>query len=364
LKAAVLREIGKPLVLEEVELDPPKAGEVKVQIRAAGICRSDLHFMHGDAIIPLPAVLGHEGAGEVVAVGDGVTTVKPGDHVILSFVPNCGRCTFCLTGRSNLCEKHALTGPALFDGTTRLHKGDQRISHMGKVACFAEQAVVPETGCIPVPDALPWPQAAFIGCCVTTGVGAVVYAANVTAGSSVAVIGCGGVGLNVIQGARLQNAGTIIAVDVDEARLGFARKFGATHTVNAREKESVDAIRELTDGRGADFTFEAFGSTETVRQVYKAARKGGTAVIVGLAPVGAEAGIDAMELVRMEKVLKGSYYGSARPTIDMPAMVDHYFAGRLDLDLLVGKEYALDEINEAYEDLERGLPGRGIITRF
>jgi NDMA-dependent alcohol dehydrogenase len=364
MKAAVLREIGKPLVLEEVELDPPKAGEVRVRVQAAGICRSDLHFMHGDAVIALPAVLGHEGAGIVEEVGPGVTTVSPGDHVILSFVPNCGRCSFCLTGRSNLCEKHALTGAALFDGTTRLHKGEQRIAHMGKVACFAQETVVPETGCIPVPKSLGWPQAAFIGCCVTTGVGAAVYAAKVTAGSSVAVIGCGGVGLNIIQGARLQNAGTIIAVDVDEGRLSFARKFGATHTVNAREKDSVDAIRELTDGRGADFSFEAFGSTETVRQVYKAARKGGTAVVVGLAPVGAEAGIDAMELVRMEKTLKGSYYGSARPTIDMPTMVDHYLSGRIDLDQLVGQQYSLDEINEAYEDLEHGAPGRGVITRF
>ncbi len=364
MKAAVLYEAGKPMKVEQVELDPPKDHEVLVRVQAAGICRSDLHFMRGEAIIPLPAVLGHEGAGLVEQVGPGVTAVKPGDHVVFSFVPYCGRCFYCLSGRSNLCDAHARTGPNLFDGTRRLHVGEQRISHMGKVACFAEQTVVPETGCVPIPAGVPWPQAAFIGCCAPTGIGAALYAAGVKSGSSVAVFGCGGVGLNVIQGARLQNAGMIIAVDLEEGKLTFSKRFGATHTVNGKDEDAVAAVRKLTDGRGVDYAFEAYGSGETTRQAYQAARKGGTVVVVGLAPLGDHATIDANDLVRQEKTLKGSYYGTTRPALDMLTIVDLYQAGKIDLDGLVGNKYALDEINEAYRDLERGNLGRGVIVSF
>ncbi len=364
MKAAILYEAHQPLVIEEVELDRPQAHEVRVRVQAAGICRSDLHYMKGENVLPMPVVLGHEGAGVVEEVGAGVSNVNPGDHVIFSFVSTCGRCDYCVDGRSYLCDNHAATGPYLLDGTTRLHKGDQRIAHMGKVACFAEQTVVPDVACVPAPDDLPWPQAAFIGCCTTTGVGAAVFAANVRPGSSVAVFGCGGVGLNILLGAQLQDATKIIAVEVDEGRLGFARKFGATHFVNAANEDPVEAIKALTDGRGADFTFEAFGSTETVRQAYKAVRKGGTVVVAGLAPVGDHAEIDLIELVRQEKTLKGTYYGSARPNLDMLTMVDLYQSGKLDLDSLVGKSYSLDQINEAYADLDAGSLGRGVITRF
>ncbi|MPZ50430.1 MAG: zinc-binding dehydrogenase [Dehalococcoidia bacterium] len=364
MKAAVLYEIGQPMVVEGVELDEPKAGEVKVRVQAAGICRSDLHFMKGEQLLPLPAVLGHEGAGIVEQVGMGITNLQPGDHVIFSFVPYCGRCAYCLNGRSNLCDAHYSTGAMLFDGTTRLHRGNQRIAHMGKVACFAEQNVVPETGCVLIPSDLPWPQAAFIGCCVTTGVGAAVFAAGVRPGSSVAVFGCGGVGLNILQGARLRGASTIIAVDLDEGRLSFSRGFGATDVVNAAGEDPILAVQQLTGGRGADYTFEAFGSAETVRQAYKAARKGGTIVVAGLAPIGDQAGIDASELVRQEKTLKGTYYGSTRPAVDMLTMVDLYLSGQIEIDGLVGKKYALDEINEAFRDLERASLGRGVITTF
>ena len=220
MKAAVLYDYNTPLVVEEVELDGPKAGEVLVQTGAGGICRSDWHFMAGEARTVLPGVLGHEGAGVVKEVGEGVASVKPGDHVILSFVPNCGRCHFCTTGRPNLCDLHAATTGTMFDGTTRLHKGDQPLSHFGKVACFAEYTVVPETGCIPVPDTVGMDRAALIGCCVTTGVGAAIFNAKVEPGSTVAVVGCGGVGLNVIQGSRLLNASKIIAVDVRAGSTG------------------------------------------------------------------------------------------------------------------------------------------------
>ena len=364
MKAAVLWEVGQPLSVEEVELDPPKAGEVHVKVGAAGICRSDLHVMHGAAAARLPVVLGHEGAGTVIDVGEGVTSVKPGDRIILSFVPNCGRCFFCLSGRANLCDAHAATGAFLYDGTTRLHKGDQRIRHMGKVACFAQETVVPETGCIPVGDDVPLPVAAFIGCCVTTGVGAAMYTAKIGPGQTVAVIGVGGVGLNVVQGARLLNASKIIAVDINEGKLEFAARFGATHTVNPTMQDPVERIREITEGLGADFVFEAFGSTETTAQAYNSTRKGGTAVIVGLAPIGELSGIEAMSIVRQEKTIKGSYYGGSRPYIDIPTMVELYRSGKIDVEAIATRQYKLDDINKAYEDLEQGEVGRGVITEF
>tara|TARA_B100001123_G_C15308948_1_gene1023656 strand:- start:1527 stop:2621 length:1095 start_codon:yes stop_codon:yes gene_type:complete len=364
MKAAVLWDVGQPLSIEEVTLDPPKAGEVHVKVGAAGICRSDLHVMEGEAAAKLPVVLGHEGAGTVLDIGTGVTSVKPGDRVILSFVPNCGRCFFCVSGRVNLCEAHAATGGFLYDGTTRLHKGEDRITHQGKVACFAQETVVPESGCIRIDDSIPMPVAAFIGCCVTTGVGAAMFTAMISPGQTVAVIGSGGVGLNVIQGARLLNASKIIAVDIKEGQLEFATKFGATHTVNSTIQSPVDRIREITNGLGADFVFEVFGSTETFTQSYEATRRGGTSVIVGLAPIGKPAGIEAMSVVRQEKTIKGSYYGSARPAIDMHTMVDLYKSGKIDIDGLVAREYHLDDINEAYSDLINGEVGRGVITTF
>ncbi len=361
MKAAVLVETNKPLAIEDVELDPPKAHEVRVRIAAAGVCRSDLHFMRGEAIIPTPAVLGHEGSAVVEEVGEGVTRVAPGDHVILAFAPFCGHCRSCLSGRPNVCDTHMATGPNMFDGTRRLHLNGQRLAHMGKVACFAEESVVPETGCVKIDPSFPLPQAALIGCSVTTGVGSVLFNAKIEPGSTVAVIGCGGVGLNVVQGARLAGANRIIAVDVNDAALEFAGKFGATDTVNASEGDPVKAIRDLTGG-GADYAFEAFGSSETVTQTFDAVRKGGTAVIVGLAAVGDVAGIDPVQLVRMEKTLKGSYYGTSRPAFDFYRMADLYRSGQLDVDGLITRSYSLDQINEAYEELDRGAVGRGVIT--
>ena len=362
MKAAVLYDYNTPLVVEEVELDGPKEGEVLIRTGAAGICRSDLHFMKGEAKTILPSVLGHEGAGVVQELGAGVTTVKPGDNVILSFVPNCGRCFFCTTGRANLCDLHASTSGTLFDGTMRLHKDDQRISHFGKVACFAESTVVPESGCIPIPKEVPLDCAALIGCCVTTGVGAALFSAQIEPGSTVAVVGCGGVGLNVIQGAALLNASKVIAVDIREGALEFATKFGATHSVNATHQDAVARVKEITGGLGADYAFEVYGSAETVETAFSMARKGGTIVVVGIAPVGETAGINPVSLVRDEKVLKGSYYGSARCHVDMPKMVDMYLSGRLNVDELITRRYSLDQINEAYDDLEQGGIGRGVIV--
>ncbi|MBM12078.1 MAG: alcohol dehydrogenase [Chloroflexi bacterium] len=361
VKAAVLWETNNPLVVEEVELDEPQAGEVLVKVGAAGICRSDRHFMHGDAPIALPVVLGHEGAGTVEKVGPGVTSVRPAQQVILTFVPSCGRCKSCVTGKNHLCDNHGATGPNMYDGTTRLHKGDQRIHHMGKTACFAEYSVVPESGCVPIDVAIPMDKAALIGCCVPTGVGAVTSSANVQPGSTVAVVGCGGVGLNVIMGAALVNASKIIAVDIRESQLEFAMKFGATHTVNASDQDPVAQVKALTDGKGADYTFEVFGSADTTKAAYDMAGKSGTVTVVGIAPWGAEAGINAVDMVRNEKTMRGTYYGSTHASVEMPKLVDMYLAGKLNLDDLVVRQYALDDINEAYGDMDKGEVGRGVI---
>lgn len=361
MKAAVLHEIGKPLIVEDVQLDPPKSHEVRVKIAAAGVCRSDLHFMKGHALIPIPAVLGHEGSAIVEQVGEGVDSVQPGDHVILSFVPYCGHCYSCLSGRPNLCDKHLATGAKLFDGTSRLHVNGQDVAHMGKVACFAEEAVVPETGCIPIGHHIPMDVAALIGCSVTTGVGSALFSSDILPGDTVVVIGCGGVGLNVIQGARLLNASKIIAVDINDAALEFASRFGATDAINPMHGDPLKKIKELTDGQGAHHTFEVYGSSETAKLAFDAARKRGTVVMVGIAPVGETAPIDMVSLVRQEKSFKGSYYGSSRPSLDMHQIVSLYESGNLDIDSLVTRHYTLDQINEAYESLDQGVVGRGVI---
>jgi NDMA-dependent alcohol dehydrogenase len=362
MKAAVLYETNKPLVIEEVDIDPPKAHEMRVKLAAAGVCRSDLHFMKGEAIIATPAVLGHEGSAVVQEIGEGVTSVAPGDHVILCFAPYCGHCTSCLTGHSNRCDTHQQATGKMFDGTNRIHVGGRDLTQMAKLACFAEEAIVPETGVAKIDPSIPMGVAALIGCSVTTGVGTAIYSAEVTPGSTVAVIGCGGVGLNVLQGARLAGATRIIAVDINDAALEFAGKFGATDTVNAKHGDAVKAIRDLTGGAGVDYAFEAFGSSETITMTFEAARKGGIAVIAGLAPMGDPAAIDGVMLVRQEKTLKGAYYGASRPTLDFYRMLDMYQSGALDIDNLITRTYSLDQINEAYEELDRGVVGRGIIA--
>ncbi|HXJ79040.1 MAG TPA: Zn-dependent alcohol dehydrogenase [Candidatus Methylomirabilis sp.] len=362
ITAAVLHQANTPYSIETVELDAPKRGEVLVKIRAAGVCRSDLHFQKGEASIAMPVVMGHEGSGVVQAIGEGVTLVKPGDRVILSFVPNCGHCYSCETGRPHLCDEHARTSGKLFDNTSRLRTSSGRdLAHMGKVACFAEFAVVPEAGCVPAPARLDFPQMALIGCSVTTGVGAALFNGEVAPGDSVAVIGCGGVGLNVIQGAKLAGATTIVAVDVKQPALDFARKFGATHAVNVRDGAAVKQVQDITGG-GAHVAFEAFGGGETTRMAVDMLRKRGTAVIVGIAPLGDTAAIEPVAVTRMEKTIRGCYYGSCRPRQDMPRIADWYARGLLDIDGLITRQYSLAEINRAYEDLDTEAIGRGVIV--
>ncbi len=362
MKAAVLYETNQPLVIEDLELDDPKQGEVLVKIGAVGICRSDRHFMLGHAPIDLPVVLGHEGAGTVEKTGPGVTSVQPGQQVILSYVSACGRCRSCIDGNSQLCDVHMAAGPNMLDGTCRLHKGQQYIHHLGKLACFAECAVVPEMAVVPVEAAIPMDKAALIGCCVPTGVGAAINNARVRPGSTVAVIGCGGVGLNVVMGAALMSAAKIIVVDVHQSHLEFAMKFGATHAVNAADEDAVAAVVKLTGGRGADYTFEAVGSANTIRDAYDMAGKSSTVTLVGIAPFGAEACLNAVDMIRMEKTVRGTYYGSTHSRVDMPKFAELYRLGKLNLDDLVVRHYSLDQVNEAYDDLDRGGIGRGVIV--
>ena len=360
MKAAVLYEPNQPLRIEEIDQEPPKAGEVRVRMGVAGICASDIHVMHGTAAMPLPVVLGHEGAGTVVEVGEGVTSVQPGDRCILSFVSNCGHCRSCRSGDPQLCDTNAATGARQFDGTVRLRKGDVEIHQMAKLGVFAESIVIPQQACFKIPDEVPLHVAALIGCCVTTGVGGVINQPAAQPGATVAVFGCGGVGLNALQGAQLMNASRIIAVDIYDHKLEFAYKFGATDVVNAREVDAVDAIRELTGG-GVDLAFDTFGSALTTSQAVNSLRKKGTAVVIGLDPVGDTAPIDMVDMVRNQKTLVGSYYGSASPHESFEKLVEFYLKGKLDVDSLVARTYSLDQINEGFDALARGEDGRGII---
>jgi S-(hydroxymethyl)glutathione dehydrogenase/alcohol dehydrogenase len=362
VKAAVLYETKKPLRVEQVDLDGPKHGEVLVKIGAAGVCHSDYHFMNGDLPIGLPCVLGHEGAGVVEEVGEGVTTVKPGDHVVLLFRPNCGHCEFCSQGRPALCwmaGKFRNTGRML-DGTSRFHRDGVEILHFLGVSCFSERTVVPEQGVVPIAPDIPFEVAALVGCAVMTGVGAVMNTARVVPGASVLVIGAGGVGLNCVMGARLVGADPIIVADVIDAKLEAAMDFGATHTVNARTHDLVEGVRELAKD-GVDYSFEAIGNPKTMSAAFATLRRGGTATAVGIAPFGSEMSINAGDLVYSEKTLKGSYYGSARPQADMPRLLELYQHGKLPIDKLITRRYKLEEVNEAYDALLKGEVARSVL---
>lgn len=363
MKAAVLHDYGEKVVVEELELAEPRAGEVRVRIKAAGVCHSDLHVLSADLPLPVPIVLGHEGAGIVEAVGPGVTRVKPGDHVVLSWVPECGECFYCKIGRYDMCDTAVSTAVmgTLPDGTTRFRKGGEEIYQFSLTGTFAEATVVPENGVIKIRDDIPFERAALVGCSVMTGVGAVINTARVKPGSSVVVIGAGGVGLNVIQGAALAGAERIIAVDKFPKKLDFAKKFGATHFVNAAEEDVVSAVLDLTDGRGADYAFEVIGLPATIAQAYNCVRKAGMAVIVGVAPPNVDVCINAFSIPSSSKILTGTWYGQANAQVDIPKILDLYLAGKLNLDDLVTNVYTLEQVNEAFEAMKNGEVARGVI---
>ena len=350
------------MVIEDLVQQEPQAGEVLVKMGAAGVCASDHHVIHGTAIVPLPCVLGHEGAGTIEAVGPGVTGLKPGDRCILSFVSNCGHCRMCRTGHPQLCDTNAITGARQFDGTTRLRDANgAEVFQMSKIGVFSERIVAPAQACFPIPEEVPMEVAALMGCSVPTGYGTVVNAPGVKPGMTVAVFGVGGVGLNAVQAARIMNASRIIAVDISESKLEFATRFGATDRVDASAGDPVEQIRDLTGG-GVEFAFDTFGSGETTRQAVDSLGKNGLAVIAGLAPLGDHAPIDLVDLVRRQKRVMGAYYGSASPHESFRTVVELYLRGELLGDELVQRRYPLDEINEGFEALERGENGRGVIV--
>lgn len=365
MHAAVLYEANTPLQIEEVSLDGPKDDEVLVRVTATGACHSDYHVMDGTwngAGYPLPMILGHEAAGVVEKVGADVRTTKAGDHVILSFAPNCGHCRMCTIGRPNLCSRMVAPPGRFPDGTRRHRKGDTEINAFGRgMSSFAEYSVVHESAAVPIDSEVPMTVAALMGCAVMTGVGAVLNTATVEPGSSVAVFATGGVGLSVVQGAVLANASQIIAVDLLDNKLDYASSFGATHTINASRQNAVEAIRELTDGVGVDYAFDAIGDARVSRACYDSIRRGGTAVVVGMAPTGTEIPIPAT-IAGEEKVVKGCFYGSTRPAVDFKRLVSFYKRGALKLDGMITRTYPLERINEAFDALARGDNARGVIT--
>lgn len=363
IQAAVLQQANTPFQIETLTLDAPRAGEILVRIVASGVCHSDYHLATGDTRHALPVVCGHEGAGVVEAVGPGVTRAQVGDHVTLSWTPDCGHCFYCERGQPNLCETYTepIWNGVMLDGTTRLHRanGEPVYAYCG-LATFAEYAVVPEQSCVPIRKDVPLEVAALVGCAVATGVGAVLYTADVKAGETVVVLGCGGVGLNVVQGAALAGAGAIIAVDVNEAKMQLARDFGATHTLYSNA-DTAQAIRALTGGRGADYAFEAVGLPGLQELALEVIRPGGVAVLAGLSPMGTATNLPGAVLTRTEKTVKGSYYGSVNPQRDFPHFIDLYADGRLQLDQLISHAYRLDQINEAFASMLSGEVARGII---
>lgn len=362
-RAAVLFEVNKPLQVVELDLAPPKSGEARVKMKAAGVCQSDWHVMNGDWPTPLPVVPGHEAAGIVEEVAADVTSVKPGDHVVFSFRPHCGHCRYCTAGRTVLCIGRLNSPPsALFDGTLRLSQGTTGVNQMARIGTFSEQVVVPAEMLVPIRKDMPWPQAALVGCCVATGVGAVTRHAKIEAGSTVLVIGCGGVGLNAIQGAMLSGARKIIACDLLDNKLAMAKTFGATDTVNSTKEDAVKRVKELTGGFGVDYAFDAVSIDKTQALAFDSLAPAGHAVTVGVPAATMRATYSPLNMVFTEKTISGTFYGSVRPNVDFPVLVDHYMNKRLNIDGLISRTYKLDDINEGFRAMMGGEVARGVVV--
>lgn len=364
-KAAVFRTPNEPMSIETVSIpSTPPPGDVLVRIKASGLCHSDLHVIVGEWEVPAPMILGHEGAGVIEAVGEGVTGVAVGDHVILTWTPSCRRCRYCVSGRPVLCDKVAehSANHLSFDGKTRITTADgEEVYSFAGAGTFGEYAMVPESGAVPVRQDAPFEQASLVGCAVTTGVGAAINTANVRPDETVLVLGCGGVGLNAIQGARLVGARQIIAVDISDARLERARHFGATEVINSATEDLAQCIAELTGGRGVEVAIEAIGLPQTIEAAYASLARGGRAVVAGQVAAGATITIDPFVMSDSELKLIGSNYGSSKPAIDFPQLVDHYLHNRIDLDSLVTRVIDLEDINDAYDEMKSGIGIRSVI---
>jgi alcohol dehydrogenase len=371
IRAVVLNEMGskapyahsKPLKIETIELDPPGPGEVLVKIAAAGLCHSDLSVIEGNRPRPMPMALGHEAAGVVEEVGPGVDDLRKGDHVVMVFVPSCGHCLPCSEGRPALCEPGAAANGAgtLLSGGKRLHRNGQDINHHLGVSGFAEYATISRRSCVKVDRELPLDEAALFGCAVLTGVGAVINTAKVPAGTTVAVVGLGGVGLSSILGAVASGASRVVAVDLSDEKLGLARQLGATDTFNAGSPDAVNEIREAVKG-GVEYAFEMAGSVRALDLAYKITRRGGTTVTAGLPPPSHTLALSPVNLVAEERTLKGSYIGTCVPVRDLPRYVDLYRRGKLPVDRLMSKHLRLEEINEGFDLLAQGKVVRQVVT--
>ncbi|XOV82996.1 MAG: Zn-dependent alcohol dehydrogenase [bacterium] len=358
MKAAVFREVNVPMEIEEVEVSKPGPREVLIRTKAAGICHSDMHFFNGTYPGQLPMILGHESAGIVEQVGSDVHYVKPGDHVITCLSVFCGHCEQCLTGHLSLCQEPEVNRSA--DEPPRLHQADTSLGQFAQLGSFAEMMLVHEHALVKIREDMPMDRAALIGCGVTTGVGAVIHTAAVEPGSTVAVIGCGGIGLSCINGAAIAGAARIIAVDRVSSKLDLARKFGATDVVDASDGDAVQKVIEMTGG-GVHYSFEAIGLKSTAEQAFQMLRNGGTATVIGMIPPGDMVSLHGVDFL-FEKKIQGSMMGSNRFRVDMPRFVDFYLQGRLHLDDLVSKRIALSDINEGMAALETGEIARSVIV--
>jgi S-(hydroxymethyl)glutathione dehydrogenase/alcohol dehydrogenase len=358
MKAAVLRQTKTPLVIEDVQVNKPGPHEVLIRTAAAGVCHSDLHFVEGSYPYPLPAVLGHESAGIVEQVGSEVHTVKPGDHVITCLSAFCGHCEHCLTGHMSRCVSPETKRQA--GETPRLAKDSGPMNQFLNLSSFAEYMLIHEHACVAIRKDMPLDRAALIGCSVTTGVGAVIQTSNVRAGETVAVIGCGGVGLAAINGAAIAGAGRIIAIDMQGSKLNLAKEFGATDVVNPKDGDPVKQVMDMTNG-GVHHSFEAIGMKQTAEQSFKMLARGGTANIIGMIPVGVNIELHGADFLG-EKRIQGSLMGSNRFPVDMPRLVDFYMSGKLKLDQMISRRLKLAEVNEAFDELKRGELARSVIV--
>lgn len=370
VKAAVISETkmprpyatSKPLSIKHVELAPPGPGEVLVKIRAAGLCHSDLSVINGDRPRPMPMALGHEAAGVVEVLGEGVRDLEPGDHVVMVFMPSCGHCLPCAEGRPALCEPGAAANAAgsLLSGATRLNYRGKAVHHHLGVSAFAEYAIVSRHSLVKVPRDLPFVEAALFGCAVLTGVGAVVNTAQVRTGATTAIIGLGGVGLAAVLGARAAGSSKIVAIDFSPDKLALAKELGATHTINGREGNATEQVREITSG-GADYTFEMAGSVLALENAFAMTKRGGVTVTAGLPPPGVSLAVNVVQLVGEERTLKGSYIGTSVPVRDIPRFIELYRDDRLPVDRLLSHRLKLEEINEGFDRLHDGSAVRQVV---
>lgn len=359
MKAAVMWERNAPLAIEDVQIDQPAANEVRVRTAASGVCHSDLHVIEGGLPMPPPTILGHEPAGVIEAVGSDVQDLAPGDHVIGCLSAWCGSCEWCMEGRPYLCAQTGLARPE--GAPPRLSKDGQAIPQFANLSSFAEEMLCPARSLVKIRPDMPLDRAALIGCGVTTGLGAALNTARIRAGSTCVIIGCGGVGLAALQGCRIAGAGRIIAVDTQAWKLELAQKLGATDVVNAAEGDPAMQVLGMTGG-GAHYTFECIGLAPTVQQAVTMLRKGGTAVLVGVVPVGQMVELHQADLVLQEKTILGSMMGSNRFRVDMPRYVDFYLDGRLKLDEMISARLPLEDVNQAFDRMRAGEAARSVIV--